>query len=90
VTQSKIKISDQLVYAIMNQFLATKRTVDQAALKLSYKSFFPNVKLPETQLPTDTEKPQKTKKKKGSKRKKKRILKLKNKRKVYNYHIFIR
>ncbi|XP_011496561.1 PREDICTED: leucine-rich repeat-containing protein 74B-like [Ceratosolen solmsi marchali] len=69
---AKIRISDNLAKEIMNQFLVTKHTINQEELKISYKFFFPNTKLPDTISVAATDKTETNtkKKKKKSKRKK--------------------
>ncbi|KAJ8683199.1 hypothetical protein QAD02_018991 [Eretmocerus hayati] len=70
---AKIKISEELANQIMNQFLVTKKTFDQSALKESYLSYFPDTKLPEIPQPkleeveTPKEKSKKTKNQKSAK-----------------------
>ncbi|XP_058792415.1 leucine-rich repeat-containing protein 74A-like [Phymastichus coffea] len=46
VEYAKIPITESLVKEIMNQFLVTKKFLDQAALKESYLSYFPDTELP--------------------------------------------
>ena len=53
LSDAKIKISDNLAKEIINQFLVTKRSLDQAALKESYLSYFPDTKLPEPPKPKE-------------------------------------
>lgn len=72
--QAKIPISENLVKEIMNQFLVTKKSLDQAALKESYLSYFPDTKLPKPK-PTKVaaSKKESKKKKKGKSKKKSKV-----------------
>lgn len=61
VKKDKIKLDNNLVLEIMNNFDGAKKRIDIAAMKSYYTKLYPNEKLPEV----------KPKKPKGKKKKKK-------------------